>query len=111
MPYTANVPKGNFFCKNTTNRTNDSSFRRPYHTYQEGLSDNNPTIIQYLSSEAIFYSIEDVMQLTGWSRKVVQRLFNDKEFPYTNYGKRKLVESHALIAYFAVKRVRSDESI
>lgn len=111
MPYTANVPKGKYYNNNgPANRRNDRSAGRSYHNVQEGLPDNNSTVIQYLSSEAIFYSIDDVMQLTGWSRAIVQRLFNQKDFPYTNIGKRKLVEAHALIAYFSVKRLRSGES-
>ena len=31
----------------------------------------------YVSSEVIMYSIEDVVRITRWSKKVVQNLFND----------------------------------
>ena len=31
----------------------------------------------YVSSEVITYSIEDVVRITRWSKKVVQNLFND----------------------------------
>ena len=33
----------------------------------------------YVSSEVIMYSIEDVVRITRWSKKVVQNLFNDFE--------------------------------
>jgi hypothetical protein len=31
----------------------------------------------YVSSKVIMYSIEDVVRITRWSKKVVQNLFND----------------------------------
>lgn len=109
MAYYANVPKSRRFTEREQVYTCDKNSLKDYRMNQEGLPDNKSPIIQYLSSEAIFYSIEDVMKLTGWSRKVVQGLFNIKDFPCSNIGKRKIVEAHALIAYFAVKRPRSDE--
>ena len=33
----------------------------------------------YVSSEVIMYSIEDVVRITRWSKKVVQNLFNDND--------------------------------
>lgn len=108
MAYSANVPTRMQIAERYGNRTNDNIDERFYYNNQEGLPGSNTTINQYLSSEAIFYSIDDVIKMTGWSKKVVQRLFNVTDFPVTNLGKRKLVESHALIAYFAVKRTRDD---
>ena len=110
MAYSANVPSRMQKAERYGNRTNDYINRRDYPRMQEGLPDSNNTVIQYLSSEAVFYSIEDVMKMTGWSKKVVQRLFNTQGFPYTNFGKKKLVEAHALVAYFSVSRLREDES-
>lgn len=109
MAYSANLPSKMRIAERYGNRTNDNINGRNYYNNQEGLPGSNTTVVQYLSSEAIFYSIDDVIKLTGWSRKVVQRLFNAKDFPVTNLGKRKLVEAHALVAYFSVKRDRDDE--
>ena len=108
MAYSANVPSRMQIAERYGNRTNDNINRREYSRTQEGLPGSNNTIIQYLSSEAVFYSIEDVIKMTGWSKNVVQRLFNTEGFPCTNFGKRKLVEAHALVAYFSVSRLRDD---
>ena len=110
MAYYANVPKGRRITEREPVYTCDKDSLKGYCRNQEGLPDNNSSVILYLSSEVIFYSIEDVMKLTGWSRKVVQKLFNAEDFPYSNIGKRKVVEAHALVAYFSVKRLRPDES-
>lgn len=64
---------------------------------------------QYVSSEVRFYTVNDVAEITGWSRKVVLRLFNDPEFPSANYGKAQIVEAHALIGFFSRKRMREQE--
>ena len=104
MAYTANIPKTRRY-----NRTCDKETPNDYSVNMEGLPDNKqPTVIQYLSPDPAFYTIEDVMKLTKWSRKVVQRLFNRKDFPCCDYGKARCVEAHALIAYFAVRRNRAD---
>ena len=63
----------------------------------------------YVSSEVIMYSIEDVVRITMWSKKVVQNLFNDPSFPSVNYGKHKLVENHALMQFFSVRREKEFE--
>jgi hypothetical protein len=63
----------------------------------------------YVSSEVIMYSIEDVVRITRWSKKVVQNLFNDPSFPSVNYGKHKLVENHALMQFFSVRREKEFE--
>lgn len=57
-------------------------------------------------SEPKFYSIKDVVSLTGWSEKTVQELFNAKGFPSTNLGKEKKVERNALKEYFKIPRRR-----
>lgn len=62
----------------------------------------------YISSEVRFYTIEDVMELSGWSKKIVLKLFNDPLFPASDYGKAKVVEAHALIDYFSSRRSRKD---
>lgn len=58
----------------------------------------------YVSSEVIMYSIKDVAEMTGWSHNTVEKLFNDPKFPAADYGKRKLVENHALMQFFSVRR-------
>ena len=57
----------------------------------------------FISSEVRFYTVDDIMELTGWGKKKVLMLFKDPEFPSANYGKRMLVEAHALIDFFSVK--------
>ncbi len=58
----------------------------------------------YVSSEVILYSIEDIVNMTRWSFTTVQKLFNDPKFPAIDYGKRKLVENHALMQFLSVRR-------
>lgn len=63
----------------------------------------------YITQDATtikFLTVEDVAELTGWDIKTVRRLFCRPDFPCCDYGKSKLVESHALINYFAVPRRR-----
>ena len=63
---------------------------------------------RYISSEVRFYTIEELRKLLGWSEMTVQKLFNDPSFPSADYGKSKIVEAHALIDYFSVRRSRED---
>ena len=63
-----------------------------------------------LSGEAKFYGIADLVDMLGWSRYTVLKLFGDPAFPAVNFGKRKVVESHALIEYFSRRRSRNEES-
>lgn len=62
-----------------------------------------------ISPEVIMYSIDDVIKITRWSKKVVQRLFNDPAFPAVDYGKAKMVEAHALIEFMSVRHERDKE--
>ena len=59
---------------------------------------------RYISSEVRFYTVDDIMSLTGWGKKKVLTLFKDPEFPSAIYGKKMIVEAHALIDFFSVKR-------
>ena len=63
----------------------------------------------YVSSEVILYSVKDIVEMSGWSETTVQKLFNDPSFPSIDYGKIKLVENHALMRYFSVRRERKRE--
>ena len=108
MAYTANIPKKMRYGDRDGIRNDDRRPMKSYPINTEGLPKNTQTAKQCLSSEAIFYSIEDVAEMTGWSVRTVQKLFNCPVFPSTDLGKRKLVESHALIEFFSVKRERCD---
>ena len=55
-------------------------------------------------SDVYFFSIDDLVKLTGWSLETIQKLFNDPKFPAVDFGKRKVVEKHALINFFSVRR-------
>ena len=64
---------------------------------------------QAISSEVRFYKVEDIIKMTGWSENVVHKLFNDPAFPSADFGRAKVIESHALIEYFSKKRSKESE--
>lgn len=64
---------------------------------------------QYISNEVKFYTIESLVEMLGWSKETVHKLFNAPDFPSADYGKQKVVESHALIDYFSKKRLKAEE--
>ena len=51
-----------------------------------------------------FVSIQDVVDATGWSKPTVEKLFNRKDFPSSDFGKEKQAEIHAVIKYFSEPR-------
>ena len=53
-----------------------------------------------------FISMKEFCNLTGWSLKTVQNLYNRKDFPSTDFGKEKKAEVHAIIEYFKIPRRR-----
>ena len=57
--------------------------------------------VYVLTPEVILYDVQDVMSMTGYSKKTVLKLFNDPELPKLNIGRKLLVEAHALIDYCA----------
>ena len=65
----------------------------------------------YVSSEVILYSIEDIVNMTRWSETTVQKLFNDPRFPSIDYGKRKVVENHALMQFLSVRREKAKDTL
>lgn len=67
---------------------------------------NNQDVINE-NSDVVFYTIDDLISLLGWSRAVVQKLFNDPKFPAVDFGRHKVVEKHALIQYFSVRREKA----
>ena len=64
---------------------------------------------KYISSDVKFYTVADLMKMTGWSEAIVLRMFNDPLFPSADFGKTKVVEAHALIEYFSKKREKANE--
>ena len=64
---------------------------------------------QCISSELRFYTISDMQKLLGWSEKTVKKLFNDPDFPSSDFGKNKVVEAHAAIEYFSKKHEKEFE--
>lgn len=62
-----------------------------------------------ISSDVKFYTISDIAEMTGWSEKTVQKLFLDPQFPSADYGRIKVVESHALIDFFSSRHDRAKE--
>ncbi len=75
------------------------------------LSALKDTIKDFYDSEIVFLTIKDVSNITGWSKKTVEDLFNNPSFPSTNIGKTKLVLKPAFIKFFMTKRSREDYSI
>ena len=65
----------------------------------------------YVSSEVILYSIADMVKMTRWSYTTVEKLFNDPMFPAIDYGKRKLVENHALMQFLSVRREKAKNKL
>lgn len=63
---------------------------------------------RYISSDVRFYTVKDVMELTGWSEKIVLSIFRDPEFPAADFGKSRIVEAHALIEYFSIRREKGN---
>jgi hypothetical protein len=51
--------------------------------------------------------VDDLMQMLGWSKTTVLKLFNDPKFPSTDFGRNKVVEAHALIDYFSVRHEKA----
>ncbi len=74
----------------------------------------NPFIVPQegtpLACDAKFYTISEVADLTHWSEKTVQKLFNAPDFPSADFGRGKVVEAHALIEYFKTKHERSKDN-
>ena len=56
---------------------------------------------RFVPCEIRFYTVDDLMQMLGWSKTTVLKLFNDPKFPSADYGRAQVVEVHALIDYFS----------
>lgn len=64
----------------------------------------------YVSSEARFFTINDIQEMTGWSENTVKKLFNDPKFPSADYGRTPVIEVHALIDYFSKRHEKKLDS-
>lgn len=54
----------------------------------------------YTSSRVIFYTMDDIMRMSGWDEWTVRKLFYDRRFPSQFFGRVPVVEAHALISFF-----------
>ena len=68
------------------------------------IEENSPLDKIYIPGQIVFYSESDLVRMTGWSKKTIQRLFDDPQFPAVQHRKRRLIERNDLIRYFSVKR-------
>ena len=48
-----------------------------------------------------FIGVEDLMEMTGWGRNTVNKLFEEPDFPCCDFGKEKKAEIHAVLQYFS----------
>ena len=93
--------------RQTTNeRTSESARRRiqEKNWYEVSTLGN-----VYVSGEVILYSIDDIVKMSGWSHKTVQKLFNDPKFPAIDYGRQKLVGNHALMQYLSIRHEKAHD--
>ena len=51
-----------------------------------------------------FLTVDDMIKITGFSKKKVLELFSDPEFPSCDFGKAQIAEVNAVIQYFSVPR-------
>lgn len=58
----------------------------------------------YISGEVILYSIRDISQKTGVAYGSISRMFDAPGFASIDFGRQKLVENHALMKFFSVRR-------
>lgn len=64
-----------------------------------------------VKEKIMFLNIDDVVELTHWSKKKVQELFNRDDFPSCDFGKEKIAEANAVIKYFSVPRRKKDDEM
>ena len=48
-----------------------------------------------------FIGVEDLVEMTGWGRNTVNKLFDEPDFPCCDFGKEKKAEIHAVLQYFS----------
>lgn len=62
------------------------------------------------NDNVLFFSQEDIWNITGWSKHTVETLFNNPSFPCTDIGKSKLVLKTAFIKFFSERRCKDNET-
>ena len=70
--------------------------------FKKNMSDIN-------SDDSLFYTIEDIQKMTGWSKRTVENLFNDPAFPSTDIGRKKLILKFRFIDFFSTRRSKSEQ--
>ena len=63
----------------------------------------------YTSSQVIVYTMDEIMRMSGWDEMTVRKLFYDRRFPSQYFGRKPLVEAHALISFFMELYVQRKE--
>lgn len=59
-----------------------------------------------------FFNVEQLVQMTGWSRKTILDMFNsDPDFKGRNNGRSWIIEAHALIEYFMMGSSAEKEAV
>lgn len=64
--------------------------------------------IENKSKNLIFLTPKDIREATGWSKRTIEKLFADPDFPSCNFGKTQVVEIRAAIEYFSKPRRKED---
>ena len=59
-----------------------------------------------IDNDIVFYTIKDVMDLTGWSKRTCENLFLHPDFPSCDFGKSKIVLKPAFVQFFMTRRER-----
>lgn len=66
------------------------------------LKDGLVDLDKYIKAidDECFYTVDDVIKLTGYSRPTVLNMFNMKSFPACSMGKRKIVKKSVFWKFF-----------
>ena len=82
----------------------DEAIKRLKYANQLAKELNNGIALLQENTEKVndecFYTVEDVIRLTGYSRPTVLGMFNMRDFPTCSVGKRKLVKKSAFWRFF-----------
>lgn len=91
-------------------------FNNDYSLSLQEIKELNKEIADFQNSieslgkeNVLFFDTADIRNITGWSKKTVEDLFNNPAFPCTDIGKRKLVLKTAFIKFFMERRCRDNE--
>ena len=75
----------------------DPSYARPRKIVDNLKFDWLDVSDRYYSPEVVFFTKADIQELSGWSEDEVRLLCFDRRFPSCNFGRKEVVEIHALI--------------